>query len=202
VSKYRPVEKPLAWFKANPENYRSHPQQQQAVLQESLRRFGVFRNVVARADGTILSGHGILAAAAAEGHTSFPCVIFDGSDEEARALMVADNEQQRLAEDDEGALNALLASIADSDVGLAVTGWSEDELEAVLSVADAEFTPQADSGTEQSLVGQWFVGVVIDDATHEMLKTVLDAAALPGESPAETMKREFPEMVRSRQNNP
>jgi ParB-like chromosome segregation protein Spo0J len=92
MADYAAVSKPLSWFRANPENYRSHPQEQQAVLQESLRRFGVFRNVVARPDGTILAGHGILAAAQAEGLTEFPCVIFDGSDAEARALMVADNE--------------------------------------------------------------------------------------------------------------
>lgn len=198
VSEYKTVNKPLSWFRANPENYRSRPQEQQAVLQESLRRFGVFRNVVARPDGTIIAGHGILAAAAAEGHTEFPVVIFEGTDAEARALMVADNEQARLAEDDEGALNALLASIADSDVGLAVTGWSEDELEALLSVADAEYVPrEADSGTERDLVGQWFVGVVIDDATHEALKKLLDERALPGESPNETLKREFAGMVTS-----
>jgi hypothetical protein len=140
VGKFKPVEKPLAWFHGNPENYRSHPQQQQAVLQESLRRFGVFRNVVARADGTILAGHGILAAAAAEGHTSFPCVIFDGSDEEARALMVADNEQARLAQDDPDQLSQLLASLQDDGM-LALTGHDDESLAALLETVAAQAPP-------------------------------------------------------------
>lgn len=140
MSKYKTVDKPLAWFRANPENYRSHPQQQQAVLQESLRRFGVFRNVVARPDGTILAGHGILAAAAAEGHETFPCVIFDGTDAEARALMVADNEQARLAEDDADQLSQLLASLQDDGL-LAVSGHDDASLAALLEEVAGQAPP-------------------------------------------------------------
>lgn len=134
---YKPVSKPLEWFKGNPENYRSHPPEQQAVLQESLRRFGIFRNVVARPDGTLLAGHGILAAAQAEGLKQFPVIVFEGTDEEARALMVADNEQARLAEDDPDMLSQLLTSIA-ADGLMDVTGHDDDSLAALLQqVADA-----------------------------------------------------------------
>jgi hypothetical protein len=200
---YQTVNKPLTWFRANAENYRSHPQEQQIVLQESLRRFGVFRNVVARPDGTLLAGHGILAAAQAEGLTEFPCVIFEGTDEEARALMVADNEQQRLAVDDEGQLTALLASIADSEIGVAVTGWNDDELASLLDVGDAEFSPAEDSsGDEKTMADKYLVAVVVDGATHELLRATVGAEALPGESVKETLARVFPELVRSRQNKP
>ena len=136
---YQPVEKPLDWFKGNPENYRSHPAPQVEVLQESIRRFGVFRNVVARPDGTILAGHGILAAAQAEGLKSFPCIIFDGSDEEARALMVADNEQARLAVNDDRALTELLKSLSDAEPALLqVTGFDEMMLANLVFVTRPE----------------------------------------------------------------
>ena len=140
MSKYTTVNKPLAWFHGNPENYRSHPPEQQAVLQESLRRFGVFRNVVARPDGTILAGHGILAAAQAEGLTEFPCVVFDGTDEEARALMVADNEQARLAQDDADQLSQLLEALQ-ADGLMQVTGHDDESLQALLEQVAAQAPP-------------------------------------------------------------
>ena len=40
------TKQPLTWYKDNPENYRSHPPEQQVVLQESLRRFGRPQHVV------------------------------------------------------------------------------------------------------------------------------------------------------------
>jgi hypothetical protein len=197
VSKYKPVEKPLAWFRANPENYRSHPATQQAVLQESLRRFGVFRNVVARPDGTILAGHGILAAAAAEGHTSFPCIIFEGTDEEARALMVADNEQARLAEDDPDQLSQLLASLQ-SDGMLVLTGHDDESLAALLEAVAAQapptgfhpdMVPNNDAGdTSTRQVGTWetrdksvvtlgrYATIFISNDTIERIGETLDAA--------------------------
>ena len=82
-------------------------------------------------DGTILAGHGILAAAQAEGLTEFPCVVCDGTDEEARALMVADNEQARLAQDDPDQLSQLLESLR-ADGMMAVTGHDDESLAALL----------------------------------------------------------------------
>ena len=137
---YKTVNKPLDWFKGNPENYRAHPDQQLAVLRESLQRFGVFRNVVARPDGTILAGHGILAAAQAEGLKQFPCVVFDGTDEEARALMVADNEQARLAEDDADQLSQLLTSLQ-ADGLMDVTGHDDESLARLLEEVAAQHPP-------------------------------------------------------------
>lgn len=136
---YKPIEKPLEWFTANPENYRGHPAEQVAVLQESLRTFGVFKNVVARPDGTVLCGHGIIAAALAEGLAEFPVRVFEGTEEEARALMVADNEVSRLAQDDADQLSQLLTSLQDDGL-LGLTGHDDDSLTALL--AGSEFDPQ------------------------------------------------------------
>lgn len=144
------MNKPLDWFSDNPDNYRAHPPEQQAVLQESLRRFGVFRNVVARPDGTLLAGHGIIAAARAEGLEEFPCVIFEGTDEEARALMVADNEQSRLAQDDEAQLGALLSGLSDEGL-LGLTGHDDDSLAALLAdVAGADVPDDLDGASGYS----------------------------------------------------
>jgi len=92
---------------------------------------------VARPDGTLLAGHGIIAAARAEGLEEFPCVIFDGSDAEARALMVADNEQARLAVDDPGRLAALLGEVSAAGL-LGVTGHDAESLAGLLAGLEPE----------------------------------------------------------------
>ena len=126
-------------LKPNPENYRAHPQEQIAEIATSLRDLGQFKNVVVRPDGTILAGHGVVQAAIAEGVPVVWGFIFEGTDAEARRLMVADNELSRGAEDDDRALAELLSSIATDFGDLAGTGWSDAEHEAVLAELAAEF---------------------------------------------------------------
>ncbi len=149
---YQVQQKPLAWFRENPENYRSHPPEQIEVLRQSLQRFGVFRNVVALPDGTLLAGHGIIAAAREEGLDDFPCIVFEGTADEARALMVADNEQARLAVDDSAQLAELLRNISESDM-LDVTGHNDESLAALLGQVypDAIDIDQASAQTDMQL---------------------------------------------------
>jgi len=120
-------------LKPNPENYRGHPQEQIAEIATSLRDLGQFKNVVVRPDGTILAGHGVVQAAIAEGVPVVWGFIFEGTDAEARRLMVADNELSRGAEDDDRALAELLSSIATDFGDLAGTGWSDAEHEAQMA---------------------------------------------------------------------
>ena len=137
---FEAVSKPLEWFVPNDENYRGHSEPQVQVLRESLRAFGVYKNVVARPDGTVLAGHGVITAAKAEGLTSLPVFIFDGTEEQARALLVADNEISRLAEDDADQLSQLLASLQDDGM-LALTGHDDESLAALLETVAAQAPP-------------------------------------------------------------
>jgi len=152
VPEYRPVEKPLEWFRPNDENYRGHPEAQIELLRGSLREFGVFKNVVAREDGTVLAGHGIIAAAKAEGIATLPVHVFTGTDAEARALMVADNELSRpgLVQDDPDQLSQLLTSLQ-ADGLMQVTGHDDASLAALLEEVAAQnpptgFVPEEDPG--------------------------------------------------------
>lgn len=130
---------PIERLSANPENYRSHPDEQLDHLRESLRAFGWYKNVVVTPEGMVLAGHGIIAAAKSEGLTEVPVHVFRGTDAEARKLMVADNEASRLAQDDPDQLSQLLDAIrADSETGLQGTGHDDTSLEALLEeVANA-----------------------------------------------------------------
>ncbi len=189
-----PVEK----LTANPDNYRAHPEAQVAHLQQSLRELGVFKNVVARPDGTLLAGHGVLAAAVAEGLKTLPVFVFDGDDAAARKLMVTDNEVSRLAEDDDGQLTQLLESIqAEGD--LLGTGHEDTDLSLLLDLTDEEFVPDAEaSGDKQTVVSRWLVELVIDHETHEALQKRAEEWCLPGESARDAVLRKFCSMVQSR----
>lgn len=172
-------------LKPNPENYRAHPQEQIAEIAASLRAFGQYRNVVARPDGTILAGHGVVEAAIAEGRETIAVFVFDGTDAEARRLMVADNELSRGAEDDERALHALLNEINRDFGDLAGTGWSDAEHEARLAELAAElqeletidFTPQL--STDQAGQGTAWNSVHGSDRVRLVFGEI--EAALPDE---------------------
>ena len=142
MPEYRTVNKPLDWFRPNDENYRGHSPEQVELLRGSLQQFGVFKNVVARPDGTVLAGHGIIAAAMAEGLGTLPVQLFEGSDAEARALMVADNELSRpgLVQDDPDQLSQLLSSLQ-ADGLMQVTGHDQDSLDALLQTVAEQRPP-------------------------------------------------------------
>jgi ParB-like chromosome segregation protein Spo0J len=127
----------IEWLTANPENYRSHPPEQLEHLRQSIREFGVVRNVVARTDGVLIAGHGVVEAARLEGLKDISVHIFRGTEAQARKLMVADNELSRLAEDDSSQLAELLRAI-EADTGLEGTGFDNDSLgDLLLSLESA-----------------------------------------------------------------
>ena len=116
---------PIDKLTDNPENYRFHPELQVEHLRESLRTFGWYKNVVITPDGVILAGHGIVTAAKEEGLQQVPVFVFTGNEDQARKLLIGDNEVWRLAEDDDRKLTDLLKSLHESDEGLAGTGFDE-----------------------------------------------------------------------------
>lgn len=120
---------PLAKLQANPDNYRHHPERQVEQLRISLREHGVYKNIVATPDGIVLAGHGVVAAAMAEGITELPVYVYTGTEEQQRKLMVADNELSRMAEDDDAQLSQLLSAIQ-AETGLEGTGFDDEGLAA------------------------------------------------------------------------
>jgi hypothetical protein len=113
-------------LKAHPQNYRGHPDDQVAHLQESLREHGQYRNIVVARDGTILAGHGVWEAAKAVGLDEEIVYRYDIDPDDPRAikLMVGDNEGGRLAEVDDRLLADHLKMLAELD-SLLGTGFDE-----------------------------------------------------------------------------
>jgi len=119
---------PIDRLTPHPRNYRRHPRDQIAHLEQSLKENGFYRNIVCAQDYTILAGHGVWLAAKALGLTEIPVRVLDLDPMEPRALKVlaADNELGNLAEIDDRALSEILKEVRDQDLsGLFGTGYDD-----------------------------------------------------------------------------
>jgi hypothetical protein len=127
----------VADLKPHPRNYQKHPEDEIEHLRESLREYGMFRNIVVARDNTILAGHGVTQAAALEGVTEITVkrVDLDPSDPDAIKLVVLDNEIGHLAERDDRLLTELLRYVnEEASAGLLGTGFDEMMLANLLMV--------------------------------------------------------------------
>lgn len=141
---------PLDQLKPHPRNYRAHPDKQLDHLVRSQDQFGVYKPIVIAEDGTVLAGHGVLAAARRRGETSIACVRMPLKPNEPAALklMAGDNEVSRLAEDADDQLAALLKEIGEAD-DLLATGYDDLALQVLLSSVnppDFEPVPEEEQG--------------------------------------------------------
>jgi len=121
----------LTELKPHPKNYRGHPEDQLEHLVASLQEHGQYRNVAIANDGTILAGHGVVAAATKlEWKGVYAVRLAIGpEDPKALKLLAGDNEVGRLAEVDDRALTDLLKEIMNvDDIGLLGTGFDEQML--------------------------------------------------------------------------
>lgn len=167
---FHPETVPLADLTPHPKNYRNHSEMQLAHLVESLVEHGVYRNVVAARDGTILAGHGVVLAAQQLGLESLPILRLDVDPDDPKALKVltGDNEIARLAEVNDRALTELLKDIKDVDlVGLLGTGFDEQMLAALAMV-----TRPASELASFNEAAEW-VGMPEFEPTPEPIKVVV-----------------------------
>lgn len=130
----------VAELHAHKRNYREHPDDQIKHLQESLKTFGVYRNIVVAKDNTILAGHGVVSAAKKSGIKRIPVFRLNvgANDRRAIKLLVADNEIEHLAEQSDRQLADLLKELKETD-DLLGTGFDE------MMVANFLMTTRAES---------------------------------------------------------
>jgi hypothetical protein len=94
---------PVDALKPHPLNYKNHPPDQIDHLKASIAQHGLFRNVVAARDLTILAGHGLVQAVKEMGPlgpTRVPVIRLDvgAMDPQAIKIVVTDNEVGQMAE--------------------------------------------------------------------------------------------------------
>lgn len=124
-------------LKPHPRNYREHPADQLAHIKESIKRTGIYRNVVIANDGTILAGHGVVLAARELGVETIPVIELPIGPDDPTALKVltGDNEIGHLGVIDDRRLSEILREIKDADItGLAGTGYDDLMLASLVFV--------------------------------------------------------------------
>jgi hypothetical protein len=131
----------------HPRNYRTHTLEQLDHLKASIEANGVYRNIIATTDGTVLAGHGVREACMALGIEVVPVIRLPIDPESPAALKVlaGDNEIGRLASNDMDALAEILGIISEDDGGLVGTGFDEGSFASLLAMtggASPDFDPE------------------------------------------------------------
>ena len=130
---YRPIDRLIPYIR----NPRTHDDAQVAQIAASIVEFGWTNPVLVDGDNGVIAGHGRLAAAHRLGLDEVPVIELGHlSPNQKRAYIIADNKLALAAGWDEELLHLELGDLATSGYDLALTGFSDDELEALLSIAD------------------------------------------------------------------
>jgi ParB-like chromosome segregation protein Spo0J len=128
------ITRKLSEIKPYEKNPRKNDQAVEAVA-NSIKEFGWQQPLVIDKDGIIIIGHTRLKAAKSLGMDEVPCVVAsDLTDEQIKALRLADNKVGELAEWDEVLLNLELDEILDID--MSDFGFLEEELEETIGKYD------------------------------------------------------------------
>lgn len=129
---------PITQLTPDARNARVHSEGQIAQIAASIVEFGFINPCLIGNDGTLIAGHGRLAAAQTLGLTQIPVIVLDHlSDTQRRALLLADNRLAELASWDEAILRAQLDALQQEGFDLDLTGF---DLEALTALLDAEDT--------------------------------------------------------------
>jgi DNA modification methylase len=155
-------------------NARTHNEAQVAQIAASIREWGWTNPVLVDEDGGIIAGHGRVLAAYKLGITEAPVMVATGwSKAQRQAYILADNKLALNAGWDEGLLKIELADLSDLGFDLGLTGFSEDEIQALSpgfeGLTDPDDVPEtpAEPVTEPGDV--WVLGrhrLVCGDSTN------------------------------------
>jgi DNA modification methylase len=177
------TEWPVAKLRPYERNARTHSPEQIAQITQSIREFGFTSPILIEPTGSIIAGHGRLAAAKIMGLKSVPVMVARGwSQAQVRAYVIADNKIAENAGWDEELLKIELGAIEELGFDLSVTGFSADELAAINALgadrghADPDDVPDSPTEPVTKPGDVWLLGshrLVCGDCTD---KTAVRAA--------------------------
>lgn len=114
-------------------NSRVHSQDQISQIAESINTFGFVNPVIVDGRNEIIAGHGRLYAARKIGLKNIPCIIVDDlTEEQKKAYIIADNKIAQNSTWDCSILADEISSLMNSNFGIDVIGFSDDELNNIL----------------------------------------------------------------------
>ena len=118
-------------------NARTHSDSQVAQITGSIAEFGFVNPVLVGGDNIIIAGHGRVMAAKKLGLETVPTIKLDHlTENQRRALVIADNKIAENAGWDEELLRLELQNLADEDFDLDLLGFDDVELDDLLTSLD------------------------------------------------------------------
>src|SRR3974377_16135 len=118
-------------------NARTHSPEQVAQIAASIVEFGFVNPILVDTNAGIIAGHGRLLAARKLGLAECPVVVLDHlSETQRRAYIIADNKLAMNAGWDQDTLARELREIEADGLDLALVGFSDEELEALLAAGE------------------------------------------------------------------
>ena len=131
-------------------NSRTHTEEQIEQIVQSIQHFGWTNPVLVGAGGGILAGHARVLAARKLGLTAVPVIVLGHlSDDDQRALVIADNQIALNAGWNAEMLRIELTGLRDADFDMSLLGFDEDRLRELL--ADVEDEPTAVEAGEDAV---------------------------------------------------
>lgn len=130
-------------------NAKSHPSEQVDKLCRSIAEFGWKQPLVISSLKEVIVGHGRLLAAQKMALKEVPCVIADDlTEEQIRLYRIADN---KTAQSDwlEDLLSQELSELASLEADLSLTGFNDDELQALVQDLPEPEVEEEASGNEE-----------------------------------------------------
>lgn len=126
--KYKPIADLIPYAR----NSRTHSDAQVAQIAASIKEFGWTNPVLLDGENGIIAGHGRVMAAQKLGETQVPTIELSHLDEhQKRAYIIADNKVALNAGWDNEMLALEIDDLKDAGYDLELTGFSEEELEAM-----------------------------------------------------------------------
>ena len=123
-------------------NSRTHSDLQVAQIAASMREWGWTNPILVDEAGTILAGHGRVAAARSLGYTEAPVMVARGwSDAQKRAYIIADNKLALNAGWDDELLGKELLALQEEGADLVLLGFNDAELGRLLAPFENAETP-------------------------------------------------------------
>jgi hypothetical protein len=177
----------------DPANARKHSERNIQAIIGSLRRFGMQKPLVIDSSGVVRAGNGTLEAARQLGWETIDCVVTDLKGSDAIAYAIADNRTAELAEWDDDVLAAQLNGLlADDEELLDAAGFTLEEVEAMLALAEDEQSSPIDETYTAKIVAPIYepkgecpkVSDLFDHSKTTTLIKGIKAAKLPAETEA------------------
>lgn len=159
-------------------NARTHSETQVAQIAGSIAEFGFVNPVLVGGDNIIIAGHGRVMAAKKLGLKTVPTIKLDHlTENQRRALVIADNKIAENAGWDEELLRLELQNLADEDFDLDLLGFDDVELDDLLTSLDDDEAAALDENipeVQENLVSRtgdiWIMGehrLLCGDSTSE-----------------------------------